>query len=355
MAKENDTQSRKWLLTVNNPVEKGYTNELIECKAQSFAPFRYACYSHEIGCENHVYHIHLFLAFDSPVRFSTIKNAFPEAHIDKCKGSIKENRDYVFKMGKWADTEKEDSKIPGMQFEIGTAPIEVGQGHRTDLERVEEMLDSGMTPEQIFALSISYRLHEKEIRAQYMAKRMRETPLFRDVRAVWHVGGSGSGKSYTMVKLMEAEPESVYLMNDYSGGGLDLYQGEKILFMDEFRGQVRYSTLLNMLDGYRTQVHCRYNNVYALWTEVHITSVLPPEMVYNRMVTENKEVDTIQQLLRRLNEIQYHYKTDGEYRVYRVDAKEYVDYATLKSKAHAGEFVTLTAGQQEYLKELFLQ
>ena len=105
-----------------------------------------------------------------------------------------------------------------------------------------------------------------------------------------------------MVKLMEAEPESVYLMNDYSGGGLDLYQGEKILFMDEFRGQVRYSTLLNMLDGYRTQVHCRYNNVYALWTEVHITSVLPPEMVYNRMVTENKEVDTIQQLLRRLNE-----------------------------------------------------
>ena len=144
-------------------------------------------------------------------------------------------------------------------------------------------------------------------------------------------------------------------MNDYSGGGLDLYQGEKILFMDEFRGQVRYSTLLNMRDGYRTQVHCRYNNVYALWTEVHSTSVLPPEMVYNRMVTENKEVDTIQQLLRRLNEIQYHYKKDGEYRVYRVDAKDYVDYATLKSKAHAGEFVTLTAGQQEYLKELFLQ
>jgi hypothetical protein len=36
-------------------------------------------------------------------------------------------------MGKWADTEKEDSKIPGMQFEIGTAPIEVGQGRDTGL------------------------------------------------------------------------------------------------------------------------------------------------------------------------------------------------------------------------------
>lgn len=354
MAEKEDSRARKWLLTINNPVDKGYTNEMIGEKAQGFASFRYACYSHEIGCENHVYHIHIFLAFDEPVRFSTIKNAFPEAHIDKCKGSIKENRDYVFKSGKWADTEKEDSKIEGMQFEIGTAPIEIGQGHRSDLDRVEEMIESGMTPEDIFALSISYRLHEKEIRAQYMAKRKRETPLFRDVNVTWHVGESGSGKSYSMVKLIEENPDNVYLMNDYTGGGLDLYQGEKILFLDEFRGQLRYSVLLNMLDGYRTQVHCRYTNVYALWTEVHITSVLPPEMVYNKMVTENKDVDTLKQLMRRINTIQYHYRQSGEYLTYEMDAMDYVDYATLKSKARAGEFVTLNPEDVERLKEIFL-
>lgn len=355
MAEKEDSRARKWLLTINNPEEKGYTNELVEEKAQGFASFRYACYSHEIGCENHVYHIHIFLVFDEPVRFSTIKNAFPEAHIDKCKGSIKENRDYVFKSGKWADTEKEDSKLEGMQFEIGTAPIEIGQGHRSDLDRVEEMIESGMTPDDIFALSISYRLHEKEIRAQYMAKLKRETPLFRDVRVTWHVGESGSGKSYTMIKLMEENPNGVYLMNDYDGGGLDLYQGERILFMDEFRGQIRYSTLLNLLDGYRTQVHCRYANVYALWTEVHITSVLPPEMVYNKMVTENKDTDTIRQLIRRLDTIQYHYRECGEYLTYSMAASDYVDYVGLKCKALAGDFVQLSDEDVARFRKLFEQ
>ena len=157
-----------------------------------------------------------------------------------------------------------------------------------------------------------------------------------------------------MVKLIEENPDNVYLMNDYTGGGLDLYQGEKILFLDEFRGQLRYSVLLNMLDGYRTQVHCRYTNVYALWTEVHITSVLPPEMVYNKMVTENKDVDTLKQLMRRINTIQYHYRQSGEYLTYEMDAMDYVDYATLKSKARAGEFVTLNPEDVERLKEIFL-
>ncbi|MDE7298352.1 MAG: hypothetical protein K2N94_05925 [Lachnospiraceae bacterium] len=335
MSEEKDTKSRKWLLTINNPEEKGYTNETIEEKVQSFASFRYAAYSHEVGCENHVYHIHIFLAFDSAVRFSTIKNTFPEAHIDKCKGSIKDNRDYVFKAGKWSGSEKEDSKIEGMQFEIGTAPIEVGQGHRTDIDRLEEMIDAGLTPEQIFALSMSYRMYERQIRAQYMAKRQRETPLFRQVKTIWHVGESGTGKSYSMLRLMEEQPESVYLMNDYDGGGLDLYQGESVLFMDEFRGQIRYSTLLNMLDGYRTQVHCRYANVYALWTEVHITSVLPPEAVYSKMVEERKDIDTIQQLLRRLNEVHYHYRQNGEYRVFVQPAEQYKDYEALQTAVGA--------------------
>lgn len=335
MAEEKDTQSRKWLLTINDPIEKGYTNEVVEERVQGFASFRYACYSHEIGCENHRYHIHIFMAFDSPVRFSTIKNAFPEAHIDKCKGSIKENRDYVFKEGKWKGSEKEDSRQEGMQFEVGTMPIEIGQGHRTDIDKIEEYIEVGMTPNQIFALSMSYRNFEKQIRAQYMAKRVRETPTVRDITVVWHVGESGTGKSYSMVRMMDECPDDIYLLNDYDNGGLDMYEGQRILFMDEFRGQIRYSTLLNMLDCYKTQIHCRYANVYALWTEVHITSVLPPEKVYQKMVQENQDIDTIQQLLRRLTYVDLHYKQNGEYMVYRQDARQYKDYESLKQAAGA--------------------
>ena len=325
-----DERSRKWLLTINNPETKGITNELIEKRVQEFGSFRYACYSHEVGKKDHTHHVHIFIAFDNQVRFNTIKKAFPPAHIDKCKGTIKENKDYVFKEGKWKGTEKEDTRIEGEQYEVGVMPIEVGQGHRTDMDEIERMLEDGMTPNQIFAKSISYRNFEKQIRAQYMQQCIKNTPVKREVTVIWHVGESGTGKSYSMVKMMEENEEEIYIMNDYDGGGLDLYEGQKILFMDEFRGQLKYSTLLNMLDGYKTQIHCRYANVYALWTEVHITSVLPPEMVYRRMVAENQDVDTIQQLLRRLTYVDFHYKENGEYKVFRQNASEYKDYKALQ-------------------------
>lgn len=329
-----DSRSLKWLLTINNPDMYGYTNEIIEEKVQGFVSFRYACYSHEVGNESHTHHVHIFIAFENQVRFSTLKNAFPEAHIDKSRGTMKENRDYVFKTGKWENSEKEDTRCEGQQFEIGTIPIEVGQGHRTDIDRLEDMIESGMTPEQIFARSLGYRNFEKQIRAHYMAKRIKDTPVFRDVTVIWHVGESGTGKSYTLVDLLEKNPEDVYVMNDYEGGGLDLYEGQRILFLDEFRGQLRYSVLLNMLDGYKMQVHCRYTNVYTLWTEVHITSVLPPELVYQRMVEENRNIDTIKQLMRRISFIDYHYKQkNGEYKVFRQKSSEYHNLDSIKKAA----------------------
>ena len=72
--------------------------------------------------------------------------------------------------------------------------------------------------------------------------------------------------------------------------------------MDEFRGNIPYAQLLSMFDVYsRNQQHCRYQNVYNLWTSVVICSIYPPENVYSFMVDDTqKSVDSIQQLLRRL-------------------------------------------------------
>ena len=53
------TQSRKWLLTINNPQDHGMShNEIIDC-AQKFNPY-YMCLADEIG-EEGTYHTHLFL------------------------------------------------------------------------------------------------------------------------------------------------------------------------------------------------------------------------------------------------------------------------------------------------------
>lgn len=112
-----------------------------------------------------------------------------------------------------------------------------------------------------------------------------------------------------------------------------------ILFIDEFKGNMRFNQLLSMLDKYsRNQTHAHYNNIYNLWTRTIITSVYPPEQVYTFMVDEERRgVDSIKQLLRRLDVIVYHYKQADEYKSYSIPVSEYIDYEDLKQRAFENE------------------
>ena len=109
--------------------------------------------------------------------------------------------------------------------------------------------------------------------------------------------------------------------------------------VDEFRGQIKYSVLLGMLQGYKQQFHARYTNVIGLWNEVHISTVLPPEKVYQNMVSENQSIDTLTQMFRRINKIVYHWKDESaktekeKYKQFELPMSEYKNYEDLKHRA----------------------
>ena len=50
---------------------------------------------------------------------------------------------------------------------------------------------------------------------------------------------------------------------------------------------------------------------------------------------DKKSRDKIEQLLRRLDLIVYHYIEDGEYKTYSIPASEYINYEDLKRRALA--------------------
>lgn len=109
--KENikDTQHRKYALTINQPFEKGYTHEKInELLQNHFKSIRYYCFAEEMGNKHH---IHIYINFSSPVRFSQIKKYFKEAHIEQAYGTSSQNRDYVRKEGKWLKSNKKETSI----------------------------------------------------------------------------------------------------------------------------------------------------------------------------------------------------------------------------------------------------
>ena len=76
-----NSQSRKWALVINNPSEAGLDHSAIKEILQRFSP-AYYCMADETASTG-TYHTHLFFYAPSPVRFATIKNRFPTAHIEK--------------------------------------------------------------------------------------------------------------------------------------------------------------------------------------------------------------------------------------------------------------------------------
>lgn len=343
MAKKTES-ARSWFCVLNNPKElfgdvtpEEMVNSAIEMWCED-KPQRSCAVNYEIGdTGNH--HMHMVLEDPAKVRFSAIQKLFKGIHIEPTRGNKEQANDYIQKKGCFEE-KAHTVVIPAVY--LGT--IKANQGARKDLDIIQELLEQGMTPNEIMDMDINYRKHEALIRKQFFRKRMIDTPILRDVKVVWHVGESGSGKTNTYVQLVEQHGrDNVYLLTDYDNGGFDNYCAEPILFMDEYRGNFRFQTLLVYLDKNVVQIHCRYANAYTLWNEVHITSVLPPEDVYRSMVeASERDKDKIDQLFRRITTICYHYKENGEYKAFELPMTEYKSYHELKVLAYKSNFIPLT-------------
>lgn len=115
-----NAQARKWTLVINNPLEAGFTHECI-CETLMRFFSDYFCLADEIA-KTGTFHTHIFLYSHSPIRFYTLKNRFPIAHIEKAYGSVQENRDYILKEGKWCKDGKAETKVEGSFYEYGKMP-----------------------------------------------------------------------------------------------------------------------------------------------------------------------------------------------------------------------------------------
>ena len=112
MAAEKDTQSRKWLLTINNPIEHGFPHSEINNILTKMKSIVYYCMADEVG-ENGTYHTHIFIQGRGGIRFSSLKKKFPAANLKMCNGSAQENVDYVSKSGKWEKDKKHETCVEG--------------------------------------------------------------------------------------------------------------------------------------------------------------------------------------------------------------------------------------------------
>lgn len=300
-----DSQSRKWQITLNNPTDKGITHEVIKNKLQEIKSIRYYCLSDEIGLETNTPHTHIF-AYCSRLRFSTIKRMFPEGHIEQAYGTVEENRAYIRKDGKWAEYEKADTSIAGTFEEWGEVPEEPGAGYRTDIAEIYGQIYNGASNAEIMARNpeaAQYIGKMDKIRQEILEAEYREK--WRELTVTYIFGPTGTGKTRG---VMEAHGySSVYRVTDYSHA-FDRYAQESVLCLDEYRSSLQIGDMLDYLDGYPLALPARYANRQACYETVYIISNIDLKEQYPNI--QAIEPETWRAFLRRIHRV-VEYRKEG--------------------------------------------
>lgn len=287
-------EGRKFQLTINNPKEKGYTyekiNEILNEKVD------YYCVSTEIG-KTGTEHIHIFIYSRSPIRFSTMKNRFPEAHIEKARGSCIDNIKYIKKEGKWEDSEKAETVVEGSFEEHGVLPSEKAE-KEPDMVSIIAMIDDGKSINEVINEFPKYALRVNELESLYNLRKANNEEMLRDVKVTYIYGDTGTGKTYSIYKKYKVK--DVCRITNYKDRGIfDSYHGQRVLVFDEFHSQIDLPQMLTYLDIYPVSLPARYHDRQAMYTEVYILSNLPLEKQYE--IARSTDVKTWKAFERRIN------------------------------------------------------
>ena len=304
---ENNTQARKWALVINNPLEAGLDHAAIREILRRFAP-SYFCMADEVATTG-TYHTHIFLLAPSPIRFSTIKNRFPTAHIEKAYGSAKANRAYILKEGHWADTDKAETSVSGTFEEWGDLPAEKEEAAPEMFKLIQD-LRAGKSVMEIIEDNpkLAFRIREIETLRQAILEE-KYSAENRALEVTYLYGASGTGKTRGIFE--KHDRKSICRITDYgsrNGVRFDAYHCQDVLVLEEFHSQIPISAMLNYLDIYPLTLPARYTDRIACYTKVYITSNIPIEEQYRDI--QRYQMETWRAFLRRVQNV-IEYLPDG--------------------------------------------
>lgn len=256
-----------------------------------------------------------------------VKRYFKEAHIEKCKGSVSDNVNYIKKAGKWeSDESKQEKKIEGTFEEYGAQPPD-SKGKRSDMSELYQMIMDNMTDAEILAQNQDYILQIDKInrvRTTILTEKYKETVRL-DLEVVYISGATGTGK--TRGVLEKNGYSNVFRVTDYAHP-FDGYNCQSVIAFEEFRSSMKISEMLMYCDIFPLELPARFSNKYACYNTVYIISNWSLEKQYIEVQRGDKE--SWEAFLRRIHKVIV-YSEDGSIK----------EYSSVNAYLNRGEFVEI--------------
>nr|UOF81080.1 rep protein [Cressdnaviricota sp.]UOF81292.1 rep protein [Cressdnaviricota sp.] len=243
-------------------------------------PYKYRVIGKEIGSESKIPHLQFYIELSRQMEFRRIKKFIPRGHFKARYGEQIEAINYCKKDGDY--------------IEEG---IPVSQGARTDLKEMCQAIKNGTLTLDNILEEDPYMYHMygrtfKEYHTKINRKNFRKWMTTCD----WIYGPTGTGKSIRAFK--DYNPDTHYLLNVNDGGWWEGYTGQETVIINEFRGQITYGELLDLIDMHPKTVKQRCKEpAQFLAKHIIITSSMHPSEVYYNLSRNDK----IEQLYRRIN------------------------------------------------------
>lgn len=260
---EKNVAFKKWVFTINN-----YTEE--EFNALSQIKCVYCVYGKEVGAEG-TPHIQGYLELDKNMRRKSVCTLLG-GRAWVCKKSPRSTREEA----------RNYCKKENQFTEIGTWEMG-GQGTRNDIYRLVEMVKQGKP-----RLDIIEEMPEVYGKNSNLYKHLNEdvekeqSREFRTITAEVFWGDAGSGKTRMVMDLTN---RTVFTVNTEDAFPFDGYNGEDAILFDDFYGDMKYCTLLRIMDGHQYRVNVKGGHRYAKWSKVYFTSNKPPTEWYKMGLT----------------------------------------------------------------------
>lgn len=291
-----EMESKYWCFTLNN-----YTNEE-RTKIELNEDYDYLVYGYEVG-ESGTPHLQGYIELKKKKRLTALKKISNRANWGKRLGTSEEASKYC-KKGEQSHEEWKELKWNGPNWGKNAVIKEIGvisvsnQGERNDLKKIYKDIENGKKVDDI-------AVEDPELFHQYgrTLNKLEDIALRKKYRTemtkgTWLYGKTGVGKSHQAFEGFH--PDTHYLLpND--NGWWDGYTGQETVIINDFRGEIPYNQMLQMIDKWPFQVKRRNREpVPFISKHVIITSSLPPDSIYKN----RNEEDKIEQLTRRLNIIE---------------------------------------------------